>query len=49
MGDPFTIDTFPATKYDAMSVNSPESLRRQFEEKYDQKKIRNIKTSKTRQ
>ncbi len=36
---------YSATNYDANLVDSPASLRRQFGEKYDQKKIRNSKSA----
>jgi hypothetical protein len=32
---------YSATKYDASPANRPKSLRRQFEQKYDVKKVRN--------
>jgi hypothetical protein len=33
---------YSATKYDASPARLPESLRRQFEQKYDGKKVRNM-------
>jgi hypothetical protein len=32
---------YPATKYDASPVSRPKTLRRQFGQKYDPKKVRN--------